>query len=438
MNTPNHSPLTMRRKMQFFFVLPLVMIPLCTLLFWLLGGGAGDAVAATGQHTVNGLNLQLPAAHLKDESKLTKLDYYRRADQDSAKRLTLMKNDPYYRLARLSTFAADSAADPFRQASPAHLTSLATRSAPSHLSLDSDRNEVKVYRKLAVLNATLTKAAPAEPRALQRQSSPYSTELSRVEGAVQKLHGADTAVDPQLAELSKMVDKLVALQQGTKEAKTDIGTTGKSKSPTLPTLRPRTDPVDGGWSMAPDSTSQQDSVQLKLADHNRFYSLDEDQATDGSLSGISATVAETQTLVNGATLSMRLSQACSIGGIELPAGQPIFGTVQLAGERMTVVIKSIRLDERIIPVALSAFDMDGLAGVAIPDGIARQVAKQSADQSIESLGLTSVDQSFGAQAATAGLQAAKNLLSKKVRIVTVTIPAGYEVLLQDNQPVSHS
>ncbi|WP_431213785.1 conjugative transposon protein TraM [Puia sp. P3] len=197
------------------------------------------------------------------------------------------------------------------------------------------------------------------------------------------------------------------------------------------------DTTEGGWNTSPDSTAGTDTSKLSIPVSNSFYSLDPDQSNEATASAIGATVTESQTVVSGGTLSMRLSQPCTIAGIDLPAGQPIFGTVQLAGERMTVTIKSIRFENRIVPVALSAFDLDGIAGVAIPDGIARQVAKQSADQSIESLGLTSVDQSFGAQAATAGLQAAKNLLSKKVRIVTVTIPAGYEILLQDNQASPH-
>jgi hypothetical protein len=39
--------------------------------------------------------------------------------------------------------------------------------------------------------------------------------------------------------------------------------------------------------------------------------------------------------------------------------------------------------------------------------------------------------SIGVQAASAGISAAKNLLSKKVRLIKVTVKAGYRVLLWD-------
>jgi hypothetical protein len=45
------------------------------------------------------------------------------------------------------------------------------------------------------------------------------------------------------------------------------------------------------------------------------------------------------------------------------------------------------------------------------------------------LGLASMDPSLAGQAANAGLQFAKSLASRKARLVRVTLPAGYRVLL---------
>ena len=47
------------------------------------------------------------------------------------------------------------------------------------------------------------------------------------------------------------------------------------------------------------------------------------------------------------------------------------------------------------------------------------------------LEVTSLDPSLKAQAASAGLSAVKTLLSKKARLVKVTVAAGYKVLLKD-------
>jgi hypothetical protein len=46
-------------------------------------------------------------------------------------------------------------------------------------------------------------------------------------------------------------------------------------------------------------------------------------------------------------------------------------------------------------------------------GITRDVAKQSTDRSMQTIGLTSLDPSWQAQAAGAGIEAAKTLVMKE-------------------------
>lgn len=75
--------------------------------------------------------------------------------------------------------------------------------------------------------------------------------------------------------------------------------------------------------------------------------------------------------------------------------------------------------------------MDGQQGLYIPGAITRDVAKQSADQGIETMNLGTYDASLGAQAASAGIQAAKTLIGKKIKLVKVTVRAGYRVMLKD-------
>ena len=76
--------------------------------------------------------------------------------------------------------------------------------------------------------------------------------------------------------------------------------------------------------------------------------------------------------------------------------------------------------------------MDGLEGIYVPGSISRDAGKQSTDQAISTIGMGPPDPSIGAQAASAGIQAAKTLLSKKIKLVRVTVNAGYHVLLKDS------
>ncbi len=110
----------------------------------------------------------------------------------------------------------------------------------------------------------------------------------------------------------------------------------------------------------------------------------------------------------------------------------MYGTASLNGERLTIAINSIRYQNALLPMALSVYDMDGMAGIYVPGAIKRDVAKQSTDNALQSIALNSLDPSIGAQAATAEIQTAKTLISNKVKLARVTVKAGYHVLLKDN------
>lgn len=138
-------------------------------------------------------------------------------------------------------------------------------------------------------------------------------------------------------------------------------------------------------------------------------------------------------MVNGSTVKLRLGNPIFINGILIPKDHFLFGVTSLKGERLTIKINSLRYTNSIFPVDLSVYDMDGLEGIYMPGAINRDVAKSSADRSIQTLGVTSLDDSWGAQAAGMGIETAKNLLSKKVKLVKVVVKAGYKVLIYDEK-----
>jgi hypothetical protein len=82
-------------------------------------------------------------------------------------------------------------------------------------------------------------------------------------------------------------------------------------------------------------------------------------------------------------------------------------------------------------VKLQIFDLDGLAGIYVPGAVTRDVAKQSADNSLQNMQLTTLDPSLAAQATAAGITTVKNLLSKKVKMIKVSVKKGYKVLVKN-------
>ena len=188
------------------------------------------------------------------------------------------------------------------------------------------------------------------------------------------------------------------------------------------------------------STKQEDdSISLMQTGHfvtptaNGFYSLNDDQIAEQPENAIQAVIHESQTVVNGSTVKLRLVNDVFINGVHIPKDNFVFGIASLSGERLHIKINSIRSGNSLFPVELSVYDMDGLDGVYIPGAITRDVAKQSADRSMQNIGLTSLDPSWQAQAAGAGIETAKSLFSKKVKLIKVSLKAGYQVLLRDEK-----
>ena len=96
-----------------------------------------------------------------------------------------------------------------------------------------------------------------------------------------------------------------------------------------------------------------------------------------------------------------------------------------------VSVGSIRVGNSLVPVSLEVVDLDGISGIRMPGSINRDAGKESADEAINTIGMTSVDPGLGAQVASAGLQTARSLMSRKIKLVRVSLKAGYKVLLRN-------
>jgi conjugative transposon TraM protein len=147
---------------------------------------------------------------------------------------------------------------------------------------------------------------------------------------------------------------------------------------------------------------------------------------------IQAVIHEDQTLVSGAVVKLRLVDGIYVKGKMIPKGSFVYGTCALNNERLDIKIASIRYLKNILPVALTVYDLDGLEGLYVPGSISRDAAKNGVSNAVSSMQLMTMDQSLGAQAAGAGIEAAKGLFGKKVKQIKVKVKAGYEVLLKDN------
>jgi hypothetical protein len=136
----------------------------------------------------------------------------------------------------------------------------------------------------------------------------------------------------------------------------------------------------------------------------------------------------------GASVELQLADTIRIKGELIPKGHSIFGLCQVANQRVMLAIKDIRLGTSILPVDLTVYDLDGMPGIRANDADTQDALRSGSDNAVQSMELMTMDQSVGAQAAGAGVEAAKTLFSKKVRVVKAKLKAGYQLLLRNNQP----
>ncbi len=369
----SHSQKFLRQR-KFLLVLPVLVVPFLCMFFWALGGGNGEAAVAQ-TNLPKGLNVKLPDAQLKEEKGVDKMSLYSQADKDSMLLKQEMQLDPYYK------------------------DSVNTTAAKTNPVFPVNTNEQRVNEKLQQLQAVINQ--PPE----QKYAPPVtaSADVDRLQKMMQVMQH-DNEGNGELKQLNGMMDKLLDLQHPERVKEQSL-------------------------------KNKEQAFVVSLTDSTKrakgFYALD-DNLSKGNQNAIEAIIPETQTLTAGATVKLVLLNDVFINGILVPHNSFVFGTASLNNERLRIIVASLRYLNNILPVSLEVYDMDGLAGIYVPGSINRDVAKESSDNAINSLGFTTLDPSLGAQAAGAGIQTAKALLSKKARLVKVTIKAGYQILLKDN------
>lgn len=154
-------------------------------------------------------------------------------------------------------------------------------------------------------------------------------------------------------------------------------------------------------------------------------------APDSIFKAIPAIIVDNQKAVQGATIRLRLQDSIRINGVFVPKGHDLYGICRITNQRLLLDIKNIRLGTSIIPVDLSVYSLDGMAGIYAPEALLTDAVNSGATDAIGNIGLIGFD--LTTQVAGAGLDAAKGLLNKKIKRIKVKLEAGKPILLRNNQ-----
>jgi hypothetical protein len=407
-------------------LLPVILVPLMSIGFYALGGGQGDK-SGKGVRLTKGLNMSLPEAKFDQKKKgLNKLGLYKQSEQDSIRLREQRKMDPYYGIKDSAGGGSTGAGD------------IPRRTVLGGLTLERGKTDSQanvLLRKLEQLKGVLSRQEHGEmpempPSARLPGAREYPRAISPI-GPSMPVTGLPMRVgagDPDLDKLNSLMDKVLKVRQAGDVPLRDTSIHGVAPSePEGSKVQVLSSPVQ---EEAMTTFPSEDTQDMGTG----FIDLDEGTRKDSlAETMIAAIVDGSQTLLSGEAVDLRTSEEAVLAGMKVPRGTSLSGKAVLSGERLLVTANAIRLGNRVVPVSLEVLDMDGIAGIRVKGSINRDVSKESASEAVGSVGIAAMDPSVAGQATAAGIQAAKNLLGRKIRLVRVGLPAGYRVFLKNNK-----
>jgi conjugative transposon TraM protein len=183
------------------------------------------------------------------------------------------------------------------------------------------------------------------------------------------------------------------------------------------------EPTDSAW-----------LAELSQAKNRNFYTAGTVAQAPVAVNSIRACVHETQTITAEQAVRIRLLDAIILSKLAIPKGTVLTAIAKFQGIRLQLLIQSIEFKGNIIPVELTAYDLDGQPGLAVPYSPERSALTEMA-ANMGNTGGTSISLSSTAgQQITSDLsksvvQGISGYFSKKVRMPKITLKAGYQVFL---------
>lgn len=149
---------------------------------------------------------------------------------------------------------------------------------------------------------------------------------------------------------------------------------------------------------------------------------------------ISAVVAGDQTIANGQSVKLRLTEPMRVGSRLVPRNTIVVGSGRLNGERLEIEITTIESGGSVYEVELQVFDSDGQEGINIPNSMESDALKEIGANMGSTIGSSiNISTDAGAQIVSdvgrGLLNGVSQYLTKKVREVKVKLKANYRVML---------
>ena len=133
-----------------------------------------------------------------------------------------------------------------------------------------------------------------------------------------------------------------------------------------------------------------------------------------------------QKLKSGQRVTLRLLEDVVVDGVRIPANTHLAAICKV-GDRLELQVRSLEMNGRIIPLALDAYDTDGLQGIYCPETSSARASKQASQDAISTAGTT-----FGGlvgDLASTVIRTGASIARSTSGEVSVSVVSGYEFYL---------
>lgn len=411
-----------KRKKQMLLIL--FMLPCAGLLIWSITlikkGTVEKAISTKG----NAFNSKMPSANLPAKEK-NKLEMYLEAQQDSIKKKELLSNDPYTKKLTLP----DSITNFEKTGTLQNNTNSISQKPLVANAVES--NEKKISDRLAKLYSIINKPAmsrlPDSSKFENRQNDylDKDDEIKKLEQALASNNSKTTEADPEMKKYNEMLDKIISIQNVQQPP------VEKNKS-----IQDRKD-VAYTVSLNEEDSSTISNLVFNIPTKNAFFGFDSDSSnmpSNKNETTILAVVHDDQIIQDNSKIKLRLLQDIYIHGSHIAKDNFIYGRCSISNERAIIHLTTAVSENKIFPIDMTAYDAsDGLEGISIPGAVTRDETKNGMSQAVQGMGIMSLDPSMAAQLTAAGIETAKSLASKKIKVVRAIAKAGHLVLLKNNE-----
>ena len=385
---------TLIKNNKHLFILPLPALPFLLLIFYVLGGGTGDGQNPQTQHA-DGANYGLPDAN-RGINILEKKEAYQRMEaQESPIEVKLDVDTASY-----LTPLEEAGELPKENANQILLAHVRQQEQMAKLAMgenEAGKKEINSNDKSDEINNKRKKKESISHTNAKRTPCQSSPEKLRL----------DYTDNPGIEELEDMFEQHGRLMMYNDSLSQEIALLQQE-------VQKHQKPARTFFEVKPDS----------------YKSFGSESNNDQS---IKAQVMEDCKVTTGMRIMMRLLEDTKVNGKTVKANTLVYGLCKVDNERLQIHIGSIQghTDGLYIPVSLSAYDLDGIQGVYVPDNVVRKVYKDVAGGVNPSVMMSPGGNPLGYMGINAANDVAKGLF-KTLRLKKVFLRQNTVVILRND------